>query len=117
MTSYYVTSGISESIPIQIFIFALLTFSAKALFKNDVITWGGGGLGGRPKDDMWWHDDTPSFYWNSSQAHDFKHMSRAMLNLNIERVAELKKYSSATRGILFCRGSILLTIYAYKGGG
>ena len=44
--------------------------------------------GGRPKDDMWWHDDTggggggkgtdekiPFFYWNSSQAHDFKHIS------------------------------------------
>ena len=62
-------------------------------------------------------DKMPSFYWNSSQAHDFKHISRVISNLNIERAAELKKYSSAILGTLFCRGSILLTIHAYKGGG
>ena len=43
--------------------------------------------------------------------------TRVIPNLNIERAAELRKYSSATRGTLFCRGSILLTIYAYKEGG
>ena len=62
-------------------------------------------------------DKYPLFYWNSIQAHDFKHISRVISNLSIERAAELKKYSSATRGTLFCRGSILLTIYASKKGG
>ena len=59
----------------------------------------------------------PLFYWNSIQAHDFKHISRIISNLSIERAAELKKYSSATLGMLFCPVSILLTIYAYKKGG
>ena len=74
------------------------------------MTWwhGGGGLGA--------DDKIPSFYWNSSQAHDFKHISRFISNLNIERTDELTKYSSATWGTLFCRRSILLTFYAYKGG-
>ena len=58
-----------------------------------------------------------AFYRNSSQAHDFKHISRVISNLNIERAAELKNHSSAIPHTLFCRGSILLTIYAYKGRG
>ena len=33
------------------------------LFINDVITWGVGGVGGRPKDDEWWHDDTGVKDW------------------------------------------------------
>ena len=33
---------------------------------------------------------------------DFKHISRVISNLNIEKAAELKKYSSATRATLFC---------------
>ena len=34
-------------------------------------------------------------------------------NLNIERAAQLKIYSPATRGTVFCRGSILFTISAF----
>ena len=35
----------------------------------------------------------------------------------MKRASELKRWSSATQCMLFCRGSILLTIYAYKGAG
>ena len=58
-----------------------------SVFINDVITWGGGGGSAKRWHVMtWWHRgfrdwwQIPSFYWNSSQAHDFKHISRVISN-------------------------------------
>ena len=74
---------------------SMLIYPCMGLFINDVITWGeGGGSAKRWHVMTWWH------------------ISRVISNLNIEKAAELKKYSSATWGALLCRGSILLTIYA-----
>ena len=95
-------------------LFLQIFFGQNSLLRNItrfLHVWGGG-WGGKETDDK-----IPSFYWNSSQAHDFKHISRVISNLNIERAAELKNHSSAIPHTLFCRGSILLTIYAYKGRG